>query len=164
VTLRRTFFVLLTIAAGLLAAPTPPAWACSCAAIDHLSFADLAFVGVVTSVAADTGPRNKVAFAVESVEKGSAGAAVILTAGSSESSCGFRFIEGHRYRAFAKDGGTGLCHGNEDLGYVFRQVGERQAAAVAATPSPPAGWWPYGIGLIVLLAGSIFLVRRRRSR
>jgi len=166
--------LLILLVAGVLVAPAPPAWACSCAQIDALQFADVAFVGRVVSIGAGADGGRRVEFAVESVQKGPAGSTVTLTTSVSSASCGFDFAVGHRYRVFARSGQTTLCSGNQEIPGFGTTLGDRVSLAPAITkPRPgvyaaassasPAHWAPAGIGLIVLAGVAVLLVRRRRK-
>jgi hypothetical protein len=165
--------LLILLVAGVLVAPAPPAWACSCAQVDALQFADVAFVGRVVSIGTDADGGRRVEFAVESVQKGTAGSTVTLTTSGSSASCGFDFAAGHRYRVFARSGQTTLCSGNQELPGFGTALGDRVSLAPAITkPRPgvysgsssasPARWAPAGIGLAVLAGVAVLLVRRRR--
>jgi hypothetical protein len=165
---------LFVLTAGVLVAPAPPAWACSCAKIDVLQWADVAFVGRVVSIGIDRQVERKVEFAVESVQKGSAGSTVTLTTSISSASCGFDFAVGLRYRVFADSGRTGLCSGNVELAGFESPPGDRVSLAPAITqPRPgvyarpssfPKLWVPVGAGMLVLAGLAVFLVRRRWPR
>jgi hypothetical protein len=167
--------VLFTIIAGVLVAPAPPAWACSCAKIDAFAYADVAFTGRVITIDQDGGGGDRVTFAVESVQKGTAGDQLVLTTSGSEVSCGFDFTEGHRYRIFARAGSTGLCNGNAELSAFTSPPGIDEPPAVVeplageptATTTAGTTLWAYGIGLVILLTGAAagaVLVRRHRNQ
>ena len=97
--LRRVLVVLLLAASALMITASRPAWACSCAQIDPLESAELAFTGVAASVRQPwLSDEVTVRFAVESVQKGSTGAEIALTTHSDGATCGYTFTEGHRYR------------------------------------------------------------------
>src|SRR3712207_5084302 len=103
-----------------------PAWACSCAQVNALEVAELAFTGVATSVDRPMMPGDvEVEFAVESVRKGAAGGRVELVTHSDSATCGYGFTEGHRYEVFAAGGRTGLCDGNVDLGAALEPPADR---------------------------------------
>jgi hypothetical protein len=148
--LRRVLVVLVLAASALVAGTARPAWACSCAQVDALEAAELAFTGVATSVDRPWTPGDvEVTFAVESVRKGAAGERVELVTHSDEPTCGYGFTEGHRYEVFATGGRTGLCDGNVDLG--------------AAPPAQRVtGRWTTVAVLAVLAAAGAVLIRRRR--
>jgi hypothetical protein len=165
--------LLFVLAAGVLTAPAPPAWACSCAAIDHLTFADVAFVGVVVSV--DPGPDglNQVRFAVESVQKGAVGAEATLDVNSGAgASCGLDFVVGRRYRVYGAHGRTDLCSGNQELAgfavppgrVTFAPAAEPRPGVYDGSSRPSARLWPYGVGLLVLAGGGVLLRRRRKPQ
>jgi hypothetical protein len=168
--------LLILLGAGVLVAPAPPAWACSCAQIDALQFADVAFVGRVVSIGTDVDGGRKVEFAVDSVQKGSAGSTVSLTTSGSSASCGFDFAVGHRYRVFARSGQTTLCSGNQELAGFGTPLDGRVSLAPAITEPRPgvysgssaaasaARWVPAGIGTVGLVGAAAFLLRRRRRR
>jgi hypothetical protein len=65
--------LLILLVAGVLVAPAPPAWACSCAQVDALKLADVAFVGRVVSIGTDADGGRRVELTVESVQKGTVG-------------------------------------------------------------------------------------------
>jgi hypothetical protein len=159
VNLLRRALVVLILAGSALAFPAArPAWACSCANVDFLQVAEVAFTGVATDVDPDppwrTGSTVTVTFEVESIEKGEPGRQVALTTSSEGASCGYEFTEGHRYRVFARDGATNLCDGNEDLGFV---VAPRSAV-------PTALWTTAGAVVVAAAAVAGYLwVRRRRT-
>ncbi len=152
--LRRVLVVLVLAASALVAGTARPAWACSCAQVDALEAAELAFTGVATSVDRPVMPGDvEVEFAVESVRKGAAGERVELVTHSDSATCGYGFTEGHRYEVFASGGRTGLCDGNVDLG---------------AAPEPPADrptglWTTVAVLAVTAAAGVVLLVRRRRQ-
>ncbi len=154
--LRRALVVLVLAAAALVTAAAPPAWACSCAEIDPLESAELAFTGVATSVHKPwTSDLVTIRFAVESVQKGKAGDEVELTTHSEGPTCGYPFIEGRRYRVYTNGTDTTSCDGNEDLGF----------AGVPPSPSenPVARWTATATGAVGAVALAVVLYRRRRS-
>jgi hypothetical protein len=168
------FVLLILLVAGVLVAPAPPAWACSCAKIDALEFADVAFVGRVTAIST-VGAERRVEFAVESVRKGSAGSTLELTTSVSSASCGFDFATGRRYRVFARSGQTGLCSGNQEIPGFGSPAGDpislgpannEPRPGVHSGPSSPGRWAPLGIGTLVLAgaATALWISRRRRAR
>lgn len=153
----------------VLVAPTGPAWACSCVSRERAeASAELIVVGTVTEVT-DTHIR----LAVESVEKGSLGAATTLRlqSGRNGASCGYDFRVAGRYRVNSVKGATGLCRG-------VRPLPARPAAssvaptivAVAPVPSPvsvPAqgpgrGWLVSGALLVAFAVGLVAVVGWRR--
>jgi hypothetical protein len=167
--------LLVLIGAGVLMAPAPPAWACSCAVIDPVAMADVAFAGRVLSIGQDTqGGGRRVEFAVESVLKGSVGSSVVLTTSASSASCGFDFAVGHRYRVFAESGRTGLCSGNVELPAGFASPFLVTGSMRPAVVWPQAGVYeasswsrravPIGIATILLAGAVIYVLRRRRHR
>jgi hypothetical protein len=164
-------FLLTALGFGLfVTAAPPPAYACSCIdGADAERGADSIVIGTVTRVT-DT----KVRLAVESVERGSAvaGSELTLRSGRNESSCGYDFRTGVRYRVNSTDGRTGLCSGVRKLPAVAATTTTATATATAVVAAPPAApepeadrWW---LGLIpgaalVLLAGAGVLRWRRRT-
>ena len=159
--LRRLLVVLVLAAATVLVAFTRPAWACSCAQINPLESAELAFTGVAVSV--DRPWRSgdvEVRFAIETVQKGAAAEHVDLVTHSDSATCGYDFTEGHRYRVYVTDGRTTLCDGNEDLG-----LAETTTPTGTPTPTgPPIALWTAVTAGLVLTAAAILLLRRRRTR
>jgi LPXTG-motif cell wall-anchored protein len=166
--------LLILLVAGVLVAPAPPAWACSCAQVDALQFADVAFVGRVISIGTDADGGRRVEFAVESAQKGTVDSTVTLTTSGSSASCGFDFAVGHRYRVFARSGRTTLCSGNLELPGFGGALGDRVSLAPAITKPRPgvfsgpssgsaAQWAPAGIGIVVLAGAAVLLLRRRRQ-
>jgi hypothetical protein len=172
--LRAAILMVLT-ALGLvvLVAPAEPGWACSCAwsqrEMDEQ--ADLIVVGRVSEVT-----DADVRIAVESVAKGSVGAAdtVRLRVGPHEASCGYQFRAGDRYRVNSIDGRTGLCNGIRQLPAAPPTPAVTPPASAVAQPpavhpepssalSPGGGWW-LGAGtlMVVAAAGLALLVRWRR--
>ncbi len=152
--LRRVLVVLVLAASALTVAAARPAWACSCARIDPLESAELAFTGVATSVHKPwTSDEVTVRFAVESVRKGTAGDEVELTTHSQSPACGYPFTEGHRYRVYSNGTKTTSCDGNEDLGRT----------GVPASETPVAGWTVTAAGVALAATAFVFLYRRRRS-
>lgn len=155
----------LSVGLAVVVSPAKPAWACRCAPADQADErAELIVIGTITEVT-DTG----VQLGVESVEKGSlgAGATLRLSVGRHESTCGYDFRAGTRYRVNSIDGVTGLCAG-------IRQLPATSSAPVAAptlvtaAPAPaqlPGRWWlAAGVTLTVLAAGLVTVaLRRRRS-
>jgi hypothetical protein len=167
--LRAAVLALLTTL-GLIAiiSPTAPAWACSCVSRENAEeLADLTITGTVTAVS-----DRSVELAVDGVEKGSTavGAPLTLKSGRYESSCGFGFRTGVRYRVNSVKGSTGLCLGVAEMPPLPVAVTSAPAVAVAVAPEPaPAStnrWWLVaGGGLTVLIAGLVTVaVRRRRTR
>jgi len=150
--LRRFLAVLFLVVAGLVVAPSGPAWACSCGVPQRTG--DLVVVGVAERVSKPwTGDDLRVRIRVESVEQGSAGTRVDLITAVDSAACGYGFSEGHRYRVYANEGSTSLCDGNEDLGLI-----EQPAAG-----PPWALWWALGSGA-VLVAALILFGRRGHGR
>jgi len=161
-------FLLTALGFGLVVTAAPlPAHACSCIdGADAERGADSIVIGTVTRVT-DT----KVRLAVESVERGSAvaGSELTLRSGRNESSCGYDFRTGVRYRVNSSEGRTGLCSGVRKLPAVAPTATTATTAVVAAPPAAPEPeadrWW---LGLIpgaalVLLAGAGVLRWRRRT-
>ncbi|MDI6099072.1 hypothetical protein QLQ12_30565 [Actinoplanes sp. NEAU-A12] len=150
--LRRALVLLL-----LVLAPVPiaaqPAWACSCATgFDPVERSDTAFVGVADDVDAGwLGNEVKVEFAVESVLKGEAGKTVTLVTMKSSASCGYKFVEGGRYRVFATDGETNSCDGNELLSAGHGTGGDRTRMIF---------WGGTTLVLMAVAGGVTWLVRR----
>jgi hypothetical protein len=181
----RAVLVLSILLAGVVLAPASPAWACSCARIDSLAWADSAFIGRVERVDQANG-HARAWFTVESIAKGTAEAARSVSTSGSSASCGYEFEVGDRYRVFARDGATHLCSGTVKLEAAPASPTIRltpESAAPPSAPSPsthtpsnhsptaaarpvsaPAGSrWAYSIGLLVLLsAGGVLLIRLRR--
>ncbi|MEU4422927.1 hypothetical protein AB0F81_20060 [Actinoplanes sp. NPDC024001] len=155
--LRRLLVLLLLVLAPIPIAAAEPAWACSCAgpADTDRARAEVAFVGVVQSVRPAAAGRQ-VAFAVESVARGAVGSIVTLTTSDDETSCGYSFEPGGRYRIYAQDGSTSLCSGNELL---TAGVGHRERVERAAAYRSMVFW--AGSGLIFLaVAGGVAWVLR----
>jgi hypothetical protein len=158
----KTIFVILLLAAGVLVAPAPPVWACSCAQIDPLGFADTAFAGTVLSI--DQGDvESAIVFEVDSLVKGSADRRITLHTTNNDASCGYAFMVGRSYRVFAKAGRTTLCSGNTEM----TPAPVSSAVAVPPDPGPrshsasKSGWAiATGVGLVVL---GLLLIRRRRD-
>jgi len=168
--LRRTLVILILAGSALAFIAVRPAWACSCGTgADPLESAEVAFTGVATDVdrppatGGVVGPVTvTVTFAVESVEKGSAGAEVELTTSSEGASCGYEFTESHRYRVYARDGGTSLCDGNEDLGFV---AAPRPDVPSARSDVPIVLWMTTAAAAIAAAAAVGYLwLRRRRTQ
>jgi len=152
--LRRALVVLVLAASGLMIAGGTPAWACSCAQIDPLESAEVAFTGVAASVRQPwLSDRVTVRFAVESVQKGTVDAEVELTTHSQGPACGYEFSEGHRYRVYADGTETTSCDGNEDLGFV----------GVPPSDTPIVRWAVAAAGVALAGAALVWLYRRRRS-
>jgi hypothetical protein len=153
--------VLTTLGLIAVISPTSPAWACSCVSREvQEDLADLTVTGTVTAVT-----DRSVELAVDGVEKGSTviGAPLTLKSGRYESSCGFGFRTGVRYRVNSVKGATGLCLGVAEVPPL--PVAVTSAPAEAAPPSAPAPyrWWLVaGAGLMVLIAGLGTVAARRR--
>ena len=111
---RKTIFVIFLLAAGVLVAPAAPVWACSCAQIDSLGFADTAFVGKALSID-HSADESVIVFEVDSVLKGAASGRITVRTSGNEASCGFGFAVGRSYRVFTKAGRTTLCSGNTEV-------------------------------------------------
>jgi hypothetical protein len=164
VAVRKTIFVIFLLAAGVLFAPAAPVWACSCARIDSLEFADTAFVGKALSV--DQGAdESVVVFEVDSALKGAAGDRVTLRTANSEASCGFGFAVGRSYRVLAKAGRTTLCSGNTE---VTPTPAVSSAPGVPPDPEPSRGAasksrWAIGTGVGLVVLGLLLIRRRRKS-
>ncbi|MFF0150883.1 hypothetical protein [Micromonospora sp. NPDC005203] len=155
----------------VVALPAEPARACSCvrpAEADER--ADLIVVGTITEVM-----DNGVQLAVASVEKGSlpAGATLRLRVGRSESSCGYNFRVGTRYRVNSTGGATGLCSGVRTAPAPAQSQITPSASVAAPTPVTAAPtldqssgrWFATGATLTILAAGVVVAVlRRRRTR
>jgi hypothetical protein len=171
-TLRAAVLALLTTF-GLIAvvSPSSPAWACSCVRpSEQNALADLIVTGTVTAVT-----ERSVELVVDGVLKGSTdvGVPLVLKSGRYESSCGFGFRTGVRYRVNSSKGATGLCLGVASVPplpvAVTSASASTSAPVVVAVPSPaltPNHWWiPATTVLTILAAGlATVAVRRRRSR
>jgi hypothetical protein len=170
-TLRNAVLLVLT-ALGLsfvtVVAPSSPAWACSCVRrAEAERLADLTVTGTVTSVTDRT-----VKLAVDGVEKGEhADTTLTLAVGRSESSCGFGFRTGVRYRVNSAKGATGLCLGIDALPAL--PAAETTSTPAAATAPAPAGavtatmkttsmWLAGGAGSVIVVIGLVAVVIRRR--
>jgi hypothetical protein len=152
--LRRALVVLILAVSALFFTAARPAWACSCAEVDALESAEVAFTGIATDVDRPWTPGTvTVTFDVESIEKGQVGRETELTTHSDSPACGYPFTEGHRYRVYARDGATNSCDGNEDLGLV-----------AAPRPAAPTAQWIFaaaaGIAAAALAGYLWFRLRR----
>ncbi|MFE9202705.1 hypothetical protein [Micromonospora sp. NPDC007230] len=159
-------FALATLSLGLVVvvSPAAPAWACSCALRPDQEDekADLIVVGTVTEVT-DTG----VQLAVESVEKGSLGAAATLGLGvpRGEASCGYDFVTGARYRVNSVHGTTGLCTGIRRLSATpWAEAATPTLVAAAPAPGQSSGRWWFAAGRVLALLGAGLVVVARRRR
>jgi hypothetical protein len=154
--LRRALVVLILAVSALFFTAARPAWACSCAEVDALENAEVAFTGIATKVDRPwTQGTVTVTFDVESIEKGQVGREAELTTHSDSPACGYAFTEGHRYRVYARDGATNLCDGNEDLGF-----------AAAPRPAAATGQWIFAAAVVIAaaaLAGYLWFRRRPRG-
>jgi hypothetical protein len=151
--LRRVLVVLVLAASALMITASRPAWACSCAQIDPLESAELAFTGVAASVRQPWfSDEVTVRFSVESVQKGATDDEIELTTHSQSPACGYTFTEGHRYRVYADGTETTSCDGNEDLGF----------AGTPPAKTPVALWTATAAAVILTAAALVFLYRRRR--
>ena len=157
--LRRLLVLLLFVLAPIPVAAAP-AWACSCKAAAGVAEADVAFVGVVTSIDKVEGV-DRVAFAVEAAIKGEPPAAVTLTTSDSEAACGYRFYQGGRYRVHAIAGQTSLCSGNEMI-----TATPTYTARVEKVSSDREHVFWIGMVMVVLVvtAGLTVLIRQPRDR
>jgi hypothetical protein len=152
--LRRILVVLVLAASALMITASRPAWACSCAQIDPLESAELAFTGVATSVRQPWfSDEVTVHFAVESVQKGATGDETELTTHSQGPACGYPFTEGHRYHVYTDGQETTSCDGNEDLGLAGTQTSK----------TPVALWTATAAAITLAAAALVFIYRRRRS-
>ncbi len=114
---RRLLVLLVLAVAGLVVAPSAPAWACVCGVPRYDG--DLVVVGVAEEVRKPgTGAELRVRIRVESVERGRAGESVELVTALHGTSCGYLFREGRRYRIFMNEGSTSSCAGNEELSFM----------------------------------------------
>jgi hypothetical protein len=149
--LRRVLVLLLLVLAPIPVAARP-AWACSCASgFDPLERSDSAFVGVAEEVDAGWfGDEVEVAFAVESVLKGDPGRSVTLVTMKDSASCGYRFVEGGRYRVYAAGGETTSCDGNELLSTGHGTGGDRTRIF----------WGGTALVVLAVAGGLTWLVRR----
>jgi hypothetical protein len=147
--LRRVLVVLILAGSALAFTAARPAWACSCGDNpDPLESAEAAFTGIATDVDRpwSTGGTVTVTFEVESMAKGEVGRQAELTTSSQGPACGYEFVEGHRYRVYARDGATNSCDGNADLGFVraprsaTRTVEWSVAGAVVIAAAAAAGY------------------------
>ncbi|MFI7545519.1 hypothetical protein [Actinoplanes sp. NPDC049599] len=146
--LRRLLVIVVLALAGLVVAPTGPAWACSCGGPEYTG--DLVVVGVAESVHKPwSDDEVRVRLRVESVQRGDAGAEVELRTAADGPACGYTFHEGHRYLVYSTEGTTTTCDGNENLGLVDHP-GEGP---------PGALWWSLGAGAVVV--ATLLLLRRR---
>lgn len=172
--------VLATVGLSLVvvvAAPSQPAWACSCAytPAEQDERAQRTVTGTVTQVTDEA-----IRLTVDSVVKGDArvGETLGLRVNRSEVSCGHAFQVGSRYQVNANDGATGLCIGVRPLPAASAPIPtSADPASAAATPAAPTpavaepapeptsrSWLVPGALLLVIAAGLVAVaLRRRRS-
>lgn len=151
------------------------AYACDCAVStpeDNLARAELAFVGIVKTVAIPPSVAGRdtsldpiaVTFAVETILKwtpGGPASEITISTPSNSAACGVAFVPGERWRIYATvvNGGnprTDLCSGDEPLGH---------AAIPAETPAGPPVPLLIAAGLaVVLVAASARAVGRWARR
>jgi MYXO-CTERM domain-containing protein len=163
VAVRKTILVIFLLAVGVLVAPAPPVWACSCAQIDSLGFADTAFVGKALSID-QSADESVIVFEVDSMLKGSADGRIAVRTSTNEASCGFGFAVGRSYRVFAKAGRTTLCSGNTEV----TPTPVVSAVGVPPDPEPSGGAtsksrWAIGTGVGLVVLGLLLIRRRRKS-
>ncbi|MEV6303735.1 hypothetical protein AB0M02_30315 [Actinoplanes sp. NPDC051861] len=154
---RRLLVLLLFVLAPIPVAATP-AWACSCKAGAGVAEAEVAFVGVVTSIDEAAG-SSRVAFTVESVVKGDPPADVTLTTSDNEASCGYRFDQGGRYRVYAIAGQTSLCSGNEMI-----TATPTYTARVERVSSDRIHIFWFGLGIVVVVVAAALTALLRQPR
>ncbi|GAA0427700.1 hypothetical protein Aca07nite_35190 [Actinoplanes capillaceus] len=153
---RRVLVLMLLVLAPIPVAARP-AWACSCASgFDPLEQAETAFVGVVQEVDGGLwGSRVDVRFAVESVLKGDVDDSVTVATEKDEASCGYRFVEGGRYRVYATGDRTNSCDGNELLATGVETGGADRSRI----------FWAGSVVVVLLVAGGVtWLIRHPRTR
>lgn len=173
---RLTHLLLATAFAGALAVSTSTgtAYACDCAIAapdDYLAMADVAFEGVVATVAiAPSMPGRdpsldpiSVTFAVETVLKGPAddgiGSEIVVATAGNSAACGMAFSPGERWRIYATltDGApqTGSCSGDELLGH---------GAVPEPSPASPPVALLAAVGVTLVLAAFSAWAFTRRPR
>jgi len=168
--------------------PASPACACTCAAsteAEHTRHATLIFEGgAVDSVEPDNDPVYSstdpivVTFTVTAVHKGEPGGArVTVQSPQGETSCGYRFAVGRRYKVYAQlvDGKlvTLSCSGNKDLGLDLTDApvpptpqagGGTRDRDGGVSPFTVVGAGVVGLGIAALIAfGALLWTRRRRA-
>jgi hypothetical protein len=187
--LRAAVVVVVLAGLGVVLAPAAPACACSCAMgtlDEYVADADAVFVGTVREVRPPWYPpwqrvrsSSDPMTAVIEVSEVYKGARVTtwteVETASSGASCGFEFVEGHRYLVFARhDDGTfttSLCSGNRDLALEANPFPTRGQDPTAG--SRP-GWWTAeritvvggttgAAALLAVTVGLLALRRRRRA-
>jgi hypothetical protein len=126
-----------------------------------LANADVAWVGVVTSVGEPGSDPARYTFAVEQMTKGELAISVDVRSSRSSAGCGMEFALAQRWRiyAYADENAqlqTGLCSGNELLA--------EGAPVPAPTPAPPPTGLLVAIGGVILLTGISIWAFTRRGR
>jgi hypothetical protein len=168
--MRRLWMLALVPMLTLALSPAPACARCSCVQVTEaqsLEHADTVFVGVLvgedrSQVKDSSIDPIRIKFQVESVEKGTAGPTLIVQTANSDASCGWDYDMGHRYQVYVREGSTGLCSGNKDLGVVESARVDNSFPAVP-TPFPWAAVACSGAVFAVIVAGFLLAARRRQD-
>ncbi|WP_439875717.1 cobalamin biosynthesis protein CbiN [Bacillus mycoides] len=158
-------------------------YACDCSNVspeDAFQKTDVVFEGKVLEVQEKDGGGIKTLFEVKKIWKGTSSSQIIIY--TSVSSCGFPFAEGGEYLVFSSYRGEGkletsICSGTKRLDEA---EAKKKALAQIAKESVPTkkvdlkdemvsglSWWQVtiiSIGLLLIIAVVIFIVRRKRKK
>ncbi|MEC5236588.1 cobalamin biosynthesis protein CbiN [Bacillus mycoides] len=165
-------------------------YACDCTKAspeERLQQNDVVFEGKVLEVQEKDG-RMKTLFEVKKIWKGTSSSQIIIytsssSSSSSSSSCAFRFAEGGEYRVFSSHRGevklleTSSCSGTKRLDEAEIEKMALRHIAKESVPKKKVdlkdemvsglSWWQVtiiSIGVLLLIAVVIFIVRRTRKK
>ncbi|EJQ72767.1 cobalamin biosynthesis protein CbiN [Bacillus sp. FSL E2-8868] len=158
-------------------------YACDCTKAspeERLQQNDVVFEGKVLEVQEKDG-RMKTLFEVKKIWKGTSSSQIIIYT-SSSSSCAFRFAEGGEYVVFSSYRGeekleTSICSGTKRLDEAEIEKNALSHIAKESVPTKKVdlkdemvsglSWWQVtiiSIGVLLLIAVVIFIVRRTRKK
>ncbi|NUC18813.1 cobalamin biosynthesis protein CbiN [Bacillus mycoides] len=159
-------------------------YACDCTKAspeERLQQNDVVFEGKVLEVQEKDG-RMKTLFEVKKIWKGTSSSQIIIYTSSSSSSCAFRFAEGGEYLVFSSYRGeekleTSSCSGTKRLDEAEIEKMALRHIAKESVPTKKVdlkdemvsglSWWQVtiiSIGVLLLIAVVIFIVRRTRKK
>jgi hypothetical protein len=176
----RRLGIVIGLVAALLPLSVRPAWAaCECVGAsssprDQARDAHVVFTGVVTTITTPSPSSQdvQVSFEVHEVYKGGSGSTITVSTPLARGACHFDFLPRVRYTVFADEHlSTGACSGN--IRGVINAMGYGLAPTPVARGSGPfrvegsdgvstLAWIAAAAGLVVLVAGGIGIVARRR--
>ncbi|QWU44629.1 MULTISPECIES: cobalamin biosynthesis protein CbiN [Bacillus] len=158
-------------------------YACDCikkSPEDAFQKNDVVFEGKVIEVGRKEGIGTEVLFEVKNIWKGTSSSQIIIY--TSVSSCAFPFVKGGEYLIFSSYRGEGkletsLCSGTKRIDEAEIEKNALSHIAKESTPTKKVelkdemvsglSWWQVtiiSIGLLLIIAVVIFIVRRKRKK